>query len=815
MNWMAMLQPQAPPPPKVQIAVDNRTNTLFVHASATEDLLTVEKAIKMLDVPQRSGLVGINRYNQPQLEVYPLEQADIDVVIEMLNSTVPGLVIVPDARSRRLNVYASPDDQLKVRNLVKELDGGAGPSVTVIQLKKHDPLAVAMSVKALFANVRQSEAPGIEADAQARKLLIRGTPQQVAEIQSLLVKMGEDGAGQPGSEPTGSGPIRVVSPGGASAEQLLNQLQRYLPDNKVSGSTIRIVQPSHTRQPSLRPRTNDEPPADSNARGGRREAGPPVVDEDEEPRRPAGRRGRPPEGTNARPPASPEAIPVKATEKATGPKEARANEKPASEAGAKLASSDVDRLAAEVEAALEEFEAAAADLLEPADAETVTEQPAGERAAAEQSATEDAAPAAGEEQAPPARSPRPRTFPRAGAQGAPADFGDVTISVEGGQIIIMSDNMKALDQLEQIIQTLATTASAHPQWQVFYLKSADAQETALVLNQLFPSNAMAVMTRGANGFQQVVRGGGLGSLSANNALRIIPDVNSNALYVSGPEDQVAMVQDALEVLDLDPSERPESLRERLPRMIPVKHANVDEVAQIVRDLYQEQLRGTNNGQNGGNGGGGGPGGFGFGQFNRGGGGGNNRGAVKMSIGVDARANTLVVSASDALFRQVKDLVEELDDQALESKQTVRVVNLKYASSELLETALQPLLGKVSVGTTGRPQTPAPGGGGGGGFNPWQGGFNPFMQRAGGFTGNNNFGNFGGQQNRGGGGFNNGGGQNRGGGGFNNGGGGGNRGGGGFNNAGGGNRGGGGFGGGGGGGNRGGGGGGGGGGRRGN
>src|SRR5262249_37293582 len=129
-------------------------------------------------------------------------------VIDMINTTVPGLSIVPDTKTRRLNIYATPDELQQVRNIVKELDGGAGPSATVIQLYHNDPVAVATSIRGLFTGDRR-DAPGIEPDAQGRKLLIRGTPEQVAQIRKLLLEMGEPGDGSSMVAGTG-GPLRSI-----------------------------------------------------------------------------------------------------------------------------------------------------------------------------------------------------------------------------------------------------------------------------------------------------------------------------------------------------------------------------------------------------------------------------------------------------------------------------------------------------------------------------------------------------------------------------------------------------------------------------
>jgi hypothetical protein len=194
---------------------------------------------------------------------------------------------------------------------------------------------------------------------------------------------------------------------------------------------------------------------------------------------------------------------------------------------------------------------------------------------------------------------------------------------------------------------------------------------------------------------------GLNSLGGTQPLRIIPDVRANALFVTGSEDQIEEITDVLRILDS--SELPENLRDRVPRMIAVEYADVDEVAEIVREVYKEQIEGANPmGQ--GRGGSSRDGGRDSNGFNPlamlmgGAGGGRGQQRVQMSIGVDNRTNTLVVSANDSLFRQVESLVQSLDQSAFEAKRTVRVVELSNAT--VVTQALSSLLGKVKVSTTG-------------------------------------------------------------------------------------------------------------------
>jgi hypothetical protein len=133
-------------------------------------------------------------------------------------------------------------------------------------------------------------------------------------------------------------------------------------------------------------------------------------------------------------------------------------------------------------------------------------------------------------------------------------------------------------------------------------------------------------------------------------------------------------------------------------MIPVEHANVAEVATIVKDVYRDYLEDSNDRNSRNN-----PlammmGGGGNSRSSN-----NSRGntpsAVKMTIGVDTQTSNLVVSASDSLFRQVEEMVAELDREAYEARRTVQVVNVNESSAAVVQQALTALLPNVSISTT--------------------------------------------------------------------------------------------------------------------
>jgi hypothetical protein len=136
-----------------------------------------------------------------------------------------------------------------------------------------------------------------------------------------------------------------------------------------------------------------------------------------------------------------------------------------------------------------------------------------------------------------------------------------------------------------------------------------------------------------------------------------------------------------------------------PRLIPVYNTSAEKIAATVRQVYADRVTGS-----GGGGGGRQPSPEDFMRMLRGGrgGGGNDRRKEaepeKLTIGVDDRSNSLVVSASDALFNEVKLLVDEIDQPAAEDNVTTRVVTLRNANPQAVQEAIQALIGPEAKST---------------------------------------------------------------------------------------------------------------------
>ena len=154
-------------------------------------------------------------------------------------------------------------------------------------------------------------------------------------------------------------------------------------------------------------------------------------------------------------------------------------------------------------------------------------------------------------------------------------------------------------------------------------------------------------------------------------MHITPDTRLNALIVEATPADLDNLEQLLKILDREGSPEQNTIEPK-PQIIPVRNTQASDVAEIVKQVYPDRLAGAAGARQptpqefiqlltAGRGGG-----------RRGGGGGGRRGQQeelpKLSIGVDTRTNSLIVSAPDKLVQRRETLVEELDHSAADFEQ---------------------------------------------------------------------------------------------------------------------------------------------------
>ena len=681
----------------LRIMVEPVSGNLLV-TGRTEKINQLRAIVKALDKEPNLTDPTDGVIETPQLEVYAVSTADPAMVLAVLSTMMagqPDIRLDKDAKTGSLVAWARPSQHRAIKAIIDQLQKDA-KQVEVIRLKKVDPALAMLAIQKLFggADATGAQAPIVDAEPVSRQLMVRATAGQIDQIRSLLRKMGEQESDESLADKS---KIRVLPLTGRQARTVLEQAEILWP---VQGSNkIRVVRPSA------------------------------------------------PEGTPANGVPTRGTAPERASTSAPTSESARLSQDIIEELRSRL-----PRRSGELPAkSNEEERVLPRDQVAPDALDRRTQRPArariqlvaapGVSSLTQTDAKEPAAPQG--ESKPDAPSPpnsAPATKPRAAKSAAKSKPGDgkepapIIVTVTPGGIVISSEDTQALDDFEDLVNTLSSTASSGGrEFTVFYLKHAKAVNAAELLEEVFGGGssssgsgggsllgdlAGAALGGSGGGLVSSLLGGSGGSGGFSTGLvDIVPDTRLNALIVQANPTDLDSVEQLLKVVD-QPSSPEQVEVPAKPRFIQVYNNQADDIATIVRQVYSEHITGAgaaNANQmrqpspedfirmlRGAGGGGRGRGGRG----NR-----NEREeAEKMTVSVDGNSNSLIVAAPENLFNQVKTLVAELDRVPSESRQSTQVVTLRRASPIVVQQALTGLLGDkvksntLDTNTTGTSRT---------------------------------------------------------------------------------------------------------------
>ncbi|MBN9522791.1 hypothetical protein J0H58_30445, partial [bacterium] len=314
----------------------------------------------------------------------------------------------------------------------------------------------------------------------------------------------------------------------------------------------------------------------------------------------------------------------------------------------------------------------------------------------------------------------------------------VVIRVIGNRLQIESDDPVALQIISDLVRLYASQAKPDENlFEVIRLKYVGAAEAAKVISEVFngpeqkqgqggqpggggrgpggPGGLLGGLLGGGGGGGLLggLLGGGAAGTPAPGRIRVVAETSSNSLIVvkATQLDLLTIRKLLANVID---SGATDSEAIQRTNIIQLKNTEAAEMAAVVRDVFRTAIQPQGGGNRQAN-----PL-FPFIPQPQGGGGGGNP-PPAMSVGVDERTNSLVVLASETLFREVKSLVDQLDNaSATNGAEVVRLVPIRGLDPMLVEqlvAAVQgtpPARSNQNRGTTGGGGA-FPGMGGGGGF----------------------------------------------------------------------------------------------------
>ena len=330
------------------------------------------------------------------------------------------------------------------------------------------------------------------------------------------------------------------------------------------------------------------------------------------------------------------------------------------------------------------------------------------------------------------------TTPGGEPASAPADAGEqktdgpaavpppVKINVsEDGRIVLSSDDVDALDQLEEL---MADLTPAPKEYEVFFLKNAAAFDVWYNLEDYFDEELKA-QSEPVYDYWGDYRGSrraksGPSSLGKRRQLRFIYDDPTNTVVVqNASEAQLEVIRELITIYDRPIGE--DSVAKRRTEAIQIRYSQAQQIATALKEVYRDLLSSkdkefqsregqeqrSSSGRE-----------TYFRFYGGGGGDGDDKKSspVKvafegaLSIGVDEISNTLIISAEENVFENVREIIRLLDEQAKPSS-VVQVHELRGTiAGKDLKAALTAALSQPWAG--GKPPATAAAQQNGGGDN---------------------------------------------------------------------------------------------------
>jgi type II secretory pathway component GspD/PulD (secretin) len=310
------------------------------------------------------------------------------------------------------------------------------------------------------------------------------------------------------------------------------------------------------------------------------------------------------------------------------------------------------------------------------------------------------------------------------AEGEPKAESEIVITMTPRGMIIVSDDIEALNRFELLWNTLSQQGKPAGLVQrdiaVFYLTHVQAEVASLLLKDILGGVSagggasslvgdMASNLLGGGILGALMGGGGgesmVGPVTTGSST-IIADPRLNRLICLGDIDELDEIESILQLIDKENSIA-DIRTSGTPRIIQLEHIAADRAAAVVQSTFADRIAGAQGQQqrapspedfiralSGGRGGRGGRGGGG------GGGGEESRGELpKMTLTVHNESNSLIVRATESLFEDVRQLVALIDIPDGELSDRIVVTSTK-ANPQVMQQALTKLFGPQTVSSGG-------------------------------------------------------------------------------------------------------------------
>ncbi|MCC9603022.1 general secretion pathway protein [Stieleria sp. JC731] len=177
---------------------------------------------------------------KPEFKTHFVRVADTASVFDVLQTLLqdePNTRVAIEPSTNSIIAFATPAVHDKIDQVIAKMEG-SGEDFRVFQLKRIDPAQALLTINKYFGVTEENPGgPVVDGDPATGKLWVRGSTDEISQIERLLEEL--DGAGADGIL---RGKVRLLPLSGSQADDALRQLQLYW---RMTGreNAIRVVAP--------------------------------------------------------------------------------------------------------------------------------------------------------------------------------------------------------------------------------------------------------------------------------------------------------------------------------------------------------------------------------------------------------------------------------------------------------------------------------------------------------------------------------------------------------------------------------------------
>lgn len=230
----------------LRFSVDPTGRKLIIR-SKPDKFAAVEELVKLID-NQVEGAAG-EELADPVFKSYSIRKTEPTLVLRVMQTMLAGQLEVRldvSEETKTLYALARPEDQERIQRTLDNMQGKAD-QIKVFSLDILDADIAKTRIDSLLVtqtsdeegNVTATEGPTVIADATGRRLIVRGSPDDMQGIGDFLVQMGESADG---AESTRSNEnIRVVPMDGVVTGAVIERALELWPS--MRSNEIQVIMP--------------------------------------------------------------------------------------------------------------------------------------------------------------------------------------------------------------------------------------------------------------------------------------------------------------------------------------------------------------------------------------------------------------------------------------------------------------------------------------------------------------------------------------------------------------------------------------------